>query len=434
MLALKVNHISSFQIFQVLKYSGQILINIALAKTYLTTSEIGKFESFLFIASSVSFFWVTGIMQSLLSIYPSSSTSLKKKDNSLFFSSFILILLLSLVTFIFISLFFNIVNNTFSFQQKSLLLIYLLINPVSFLIEYILLLKKRLKDLVVFGVITFIVPCIFISAPAFSRLEIDFSFYGLLTWSFLKLLFVVILIHKYNILKIDKKEISHLFAKSLPLIGTALLVGSAAYIDGYIITSRYSNETFAIFRYGAKEFPLFLIVASSFSTSMIPLVAEKRNLSNALIQIKENSRKMMHWFFPIAIIFLLTSQYLFPLVFNPNFAESYEVFDIYLLLIISRFVFPQSILMGLGKHKTLFWISISELLINISVSLILIQYLGFLGVAYGTLIAYFYEKFMLVYLAKTKIAIEIKKYLSIRTLIAYNLLLVFTFILKETFL
>jgi O-antigen/teichoic acid export membrane protein len=165
---------------------------------------------------------------------------------------------------------------------------------------------------------------------------------------------------------INMVEIVKLFNSALPLIGTSLIAGSAAYIDGFIVKNYYNAETFAIFRYGAKEFPLFLIVASAFSNSMIPEVAKEGNLSNALIQIKESSRKMVIRFFPIAIVLLLTSQYLFPAVFNKDFFESHMVFDIYLLLIISRFIFAQTILIGLKQQKIVFWVSIAELVVNVT--------------------------------------------------------------------
>ena len=140
MHALKINPAKSFQFFQVLKYSGQVVMTILLTKTYLQVNDLGRFESFLFVASSMSFFWVTGIMQALLSMYPDSENTDK---NSLFFSSAILLFACSLFTLIFWGLFSESGHFGFSSHQGILLVIYLLINPLSFLTEYILLLKKK---------------------------------------------------------------------------------------------------------------------------------------------------------------------------------------------------------------------------------------------------------------------------------------------------
>ena len=230
MLSRKANHINSFQIFQVLKYSGQVLINILLAKTTLSTNDLGRFEFFLFIASSISFFWVTGIMQGLLSIYPKSIKT-KPKESSLLFNSAILLLSISTLALLIILFFLEYSNANLDINQKNLLLIYLLINPVGFLSEYILLLKKKFKELIAFGIVTFLTPCLLISLPAFSGLDLNFSFYGLISWALLKLLYTSKLISQNSNLAINRKEIMSLLINALPLIGTALLVGSAAYID-----------------------------------------------------------------------------------------------------------------------------------------------------------------------------------------------------------
>ncbi len=426
----KINHISSFQIFQLLKYGGQILINVLLAKTAMATSELGKFEYFLFVASSVSFFWVTGIMQALLALFNRKESN----KNTLFYSSTLLIFLFSIVSFLVALLIIKPSTDSISVYQKNILLIYLLINPISFLVEHILLLNNQYRSLIAFGVISFITPPLIISAPVFYDLNITFSFYALIIWTTIKLIYVIYLLKKYNQFNINIKQINKLFYNALPLIGTSLVAGSAAYIDGFIVKNYYDSETFAIFRYGAKEFPLFLIAASAFSNSMIPEVAKEGNFTHALRQIKESSGKMIFRFFPIAIIMLFSSQYLFPFVFNNDFLESYKVFDIYLLLILSRFIFAQTILIGLKKQKIVFFVSIGELMVNVAASLIFVQYFGYLGVAYGTVVAYLFEKGILIVIIKREFKVNLEKYLPNKKLFLFVIITASLFFVKEAFM
>ncbi|MDF1548064.1 MAG: oligosaccharide flippase family protein [Bacteroidales bacterium] len=430
----KIDHSNSFLLFQIMKYAALILISIALAKSYLSLADLGKYENFIFLSSTVSFFWVTGLMQTLLS-HPDANNKTRKDGATIFFSSFVLLLILSIISAALIFMAFNIRSIEafcgFNSDDKLLLLLYLMLNPSGFLIEYLLLLKKLYKKLVLFGIMSVLVPLIIIPLPAFFGLEVSFCFYGLVAWSVIKLLILMYLLLKHSTIKINKKEISDLFTEALPLIGTTLVVGSAAYVDGIIITTNYDAATFAVFRFGAREFPLFMLIAASFSTSLIPMISVSKNISSELDNIKNKSKQMIYSLFPVAIVLMLTSQFLFPLVFNPDFKESYKIFDVYLLLVISRFVFPQSILMGMKEHKTIFFVSIIELVINISSSLLFIYYFGFIGVAFGTVVAYFFEKYLLVLFIRKKHYIKGNKYIPTAELMIISISFLLIFILKS---
>ncbi len=416
----KVNNISSFQAFQLLKYAGQLFISISLAKSGLNKSYIGQFEYFNFIASGVSFFWVTGIMKTLLSNYPTQQTA----KNSLFFNTAVYILSVSALSIVLILLYLNFTDNVITHYHINILLLYALINPIGFLIEHILLLIRRFKALVVFGFFTMFTPLLLISLPLFMTKVIDYSILGLLIWAVLKLLIAGVLIYRESILKIDVVTLKNLVKDSLPLMGASLVAGSSAYIDGYIISQNYNADVFAVFRYGAKEFPVFLIIANAFSVSMIPEVSREGNLQFALDKIKTNSRKMMFYMFPMAIVLVLISKYLYVLVFSSDFEQSYIIFNIYLLLLMSRLIFTNSILIGLKQNIIILIVSVAELTVNVVFSLIFMQYWGYIGVAYGTLVAYFFEKIILAIIIKRKNNIKLSDYLPLKTLVLFSLFLI----------
>lgn len=404
-----------------------------MAKSVLSIDDLGRYETFLFISSTVSFFWVTGIMQTLLG-WQNKENQIEHKS-TLFFSSFLLLILLSLLSAILVYIAMHINQlGTFSKlnnNEKAILIIFLIINPPGFLVEYILFLKKKFRYLIFYGLASIIVPGILVSIPAFLGFGLAVCLYGLVVWGIIKLLILWYLLALYSSIKYNKKEIGQLLGSAMPLIGTALIVGSASYVDGIIITTNYDADTFAIFRFGAREFPLFSLIASAFGTSLIPLISETKNIEKELTFIKNKSRQMIYFLFPVAIVFILTSQYLFPIVFNAGFEKSYKIFDIYLLLIISRFVFPQSILMGFQKNRTILFVSSIELIINILSSLIFIHYFGYIGVAYGTVLAYFTEKILLIKKVNKTLNIGAPKYIPAKQLALYSLLLISIYILKN---
>jgi O-antigen/teichoic acid export membrane protein len=427
---IKIDHTLSFQIFQILKYGSSVIISIGLAKSYLSLSELGNFESFIFYSSTISFFWITGITQALIVLYPGSQLLVNTK-NSYYFSCLLLITAFSIIFNLSFSILSNLsFSNLFSAGHFRLFVIYSLINPATFLVDYILLLEKRYKSLIFYGIITLFVPAALITLPAITKLDLSWCFYGLIIWSVIKLYYLIRLILKYSLIEIKKPEIAQFLKQSSPLIIASLITGSYAYIDSLIISIKFDSNTFAIFRYGAREFPLFLIVANSFGTSMIPLLSRKEKFESNLTMIKDKSRKMIYYSFPVALILLISSQFLFSWIFNVKLTQSYQVFDIYLLLVISRFVFPQSVLMGLRKNFTILKVSFAELMVNISASLILVYFIGYQGVAYGTVIAYYFEKTILTIILKRKYKIQATSYIAAKELIVASIILSSAFILK----
>lgn len=395
-------------------------------------NDLAKFESFVFYASAISFFWITGISQAFLSMYNSAKTG---NINSLPFNTLLLLFVLSAfcsLILVFSNFFFpegylqGLTN-----RETFFLSFYLVIYPAGFLIEYILLLEKRHKHLIQYSVYSFILTVLIVCIPPYIGFGIEQSIQGLFIVALLKFSFLILITGRFSKFRFCFTEIQETIRTGLPLAGVALIAGSAFYIDGFIVSQNFEQETFAVFRYGAREFPLFLIVATSLSTTMLPHIAQKNNLRHALSTIRDKSGKFIQLFFPLAIILMLLSQYLFQWVFNPAFYESYKVFDIYLLLIISRFIFPSTILMGLKKNRILILVSVMEFLVNIIASLLLIEYFGYLGVAYGTVIAYFFEKAMLVVYVRKKLKIHSGEYVPLIKLFIYSGLIIIIFVVKQ---
>jgi len=121
---------------------------------------------------------------------------------------------------------------------------------------------------------------------------------------------------------------------------------------------------------------------------------------------------------------------LFPIVFNPDFKDSALIFNIYLLLLISRVLFPQTILIGLKKTGFILWVSVIELVINVALSLILVQIMGLIGVAVATVIAFACEKIMMISYNYFQLKIPLSSYLNVRMYVLYSGLLVGSFLLS----
>jgi len=159
---------------------------------------------------------------------------------------------------------------------------------------------------------------------------------------------------------------------------------------------------------------------------MIPEI--NKNRTAAFFQLKQKSLKLIHLIFPISILLMLTSEWWFPKILNADFTESVEIFNVFLLIVISRLVFPQTILLALKETKVILSISLMELFLNILLSVILVQQYGLVGIAIGTVIAYWFEKIAIAAYLQFKHGIGFGKYTPVKCFLGYSVLLLLSYL------
>ena len=409
-----------------------MLIGIVFAKSGLPISDIGQYETFLLIAGAVSFFWLNGLVQGFLPLIKKVNTTVKSPE---LFNVFYLVTGLSVLSGVFLIIFEQTIAG-FLLQESSVpylkyLLIYLLISAPASLVEYIYLLKNQGRQLIWYGVISFSLMFILVIFPPVAGLGIEYSLAGLVASVAFRCGWLLVLLFRNSDPTLDISFIKTHLRCSTPLILSLLLSGSAPYIDSFIVTSYFDDATFAVFRYGAREFPLVLLMANAFSISMLPGFADRSKLTSNLERIRINAQRLGNWMFPLSGVLMLISHRAFPLIFNVGFAESATIFNIYLLLIVSRLLFPQTILIGLQKNKLIMGASLLEIIVNVTSSLFFVRIWGLAGIAYGTLLAYVFEKVYLMVCVSKFCNIPVSSYLNVSRHLIYSVLLTLEFIVIE---
>ena len=427
-----LNTISAFQFYQLVRYSTLILIGIVFTKTTLTQSEIGQYETFIFLAGAVSIFWLNGLLKALL---PLKKQNVSKTN---IFNAFIVIQFLSVLAALFLFLlqpFFSkfLLNNNV-IPEIKLLLLFIVFGIPANLVEYYYLIKKYNNAIILYGLISFFIQFVLVVIPATLGYGIQISLKGLVLASILRYVWMwIVLITKAEIHFSGAFVREHLKLGG-PLIIATFLSSSAQFVDGFIVTAKFSAETFAIFRYGARELPLAMLLANALSNAMLPEFTNRENLEPNLEKLKKSVSKLMHFLFPVTGVLLLISKPLFPLVFNPDFTKSATIFNIYLLLIISRLIMPQTILNGLKMTKPIMMASFLELTINVGLSLFFVNFWGITGIAFATFIAYLFEKVYLSIVVYDKLKISVLKYIPLQTYILYSAGIIIIFVLSEMLL
>jgi len=415
---------NALQIFQVLRFSTTLLIGIVLIKVFgLSTAEISLYEILLFLGNFVSFFWISAGQKGLLSLFPSYAP---KQQAAVLFNIFLVLFLLSL--FAALGLYFGqsyLIPSLTQYQQLAhiqLLCIYLCFVPATHLTEYIYLLKKEESAIIRYGLIVHGLQLCAVLIPISVGLGIAGIFKGLVLWSIFKFAWLIGLLIKYAAFSFDWLLQKQFLALLLPLGLHALLGGGMEYIDGFIVTSHFENEkVFALFRYGARELPLVSILVAALVATLIPLAVEKEQV--AISTIKKEIKKLSLWLYPLTILLMLLSPFLYPLVYNEDFTLSAKVFNIYLLVISSRVLLPQVLIYSRKHNYILVLSAIIELLVNLSLSLYLVRDYGLEGIAFATVIAYLVNKILLISYNYYQFGIPITDYLDLKSYIIFNILL-----------
>ena len=427
--------------FQLMKPVVFLIISIVFTKSHLTRADIGKWEMFMFIAGLVTFFWVTGIIQSLLPLYHRNKTFRKIGDNGSekspeIFNAFLLLCFFSLIVFAFGHAYkgnFSVFKFSGNVPFLNLLFLYILLSSPVCLVEYIYLLNNRSHRIFQYGLYTFMIQSVVVILPVVLGKDIIWAIYGLLAITGVRWIWLIILLRRYAEMTVSWEFMKEHLYLGAPLILTSLISGSAQYTDGIIISAVYRDPAmFAWFRYGAKEFPLVLMLANGLSNAMLSEFSTREKMRESLAKIKVKSKRLMHLLFPLTIVIMLSTRWLYPRMFNPDFQKSADIFLVYSLLIIPRLVFPQTIIVGRKKTHISLIAAILELIINIFLSFFMISKgYNLVGVALATFIAYLFGKAFLVGYCWNKMNIKPSEYIPVKLYLIYSALVTLVFVLID---
>jgi O-antigen/teichoic acid export membrane protein len=442
----RINIIFGLQFSQILRFVTFLIISAVFTKqnlTGLTKKEIGDFELMMLLASALSFFWVTGIIQSFLPLYNNNHIFQKRTDfrekSPEIFNTFLLLTFFSVGFALLIYLFRSNIYVYKDFRKIPHvipLIIYFILSNITPLVEYIYYVRNRPYQIVNYVFWTSSTQVFLVCGAVILKLGIDMAIWALIAVNVVRFIWLLVLLERYAEFKYSFAYMRMHLKLGMPLVVSCLLSGSSQYIDGFIASWTTLPDNFASFRYGAKELPFASSLANGLGNGMLTEFSTPERTRRALYDLKKKSLKMMHYLFPITIVIMLVSKWIFGHLFNESFLRSADVFMVYLLMIISRFLFPQTILIGLKKTRIILWASIIEIALNILASVYLSQIydggrLGLVGIALGTVLIHILEKVFLIGYNYYFLHIPPKAYIPLRWFLFYSILTGIVFALVD---
>lgn len=437
----KINIIFGLQFSQILRFVTFLIISSLFTKqnlTHLTKDEIGDFELMMLISSALSYFWVTGIIQTFLPLY-NNNPVFKKRPSDLekspeIFNTFLLLAMFSL-GFAFLIFLFR--DNIYVYSDLrevphiKLLVVYFILSNITPLIEYIYYVRKRPYQIVNYVFLTSIAQLVLVCTPVLLNMGIKMAIIGLIAINGIRFIWLLILLKRYAAFTFSFAYLKVHLKLGTPLVLSCLLSGSTQYIDGFVASWTSNPERFAVFRYGAKELPFASSMANGLGNAMLTEFSTPETSRRAMYELKLKSAKLMHYLFPISILVMIFSKWIYEHLFTVEFTRSADVFMVYLLMIISRLVFPQTILIGMKRTKVVFWVSLVEIVLNIIASLFLMQFYGLVGIALGTVGIHVLEKIYLMLYNYYTLGISPKRYIPLGWYIFYSIVMVVMFVLID---
>lgn len=426
-----ISSVSALQFFQLARYGSFFLIGVMFSNTALGKTNIGHYETFLLIAGAFTFFWVNGFIKALLPLLTEKDAEQKKVLTfNAFLALFIFACISSVLMLVLNKPFNNYLLNGNDVPLPLVLALYIVVNCPAMLVEYIYLVNNRAKSILVYTIVGWGLFVVLVGLPPFLGYGLNVVLYCLIAASLIRFVWLLGVLGKYSKVQFDSSLMKEFLRQGAPLVLSTFLSSSASYIDGFIITSNFSPDDFAVFKYGARELPLSLLLANSLSMAMLPRFAQA-NIESPLAEMRSETFRLNWLLFPMTIVLIATSHWFYPLVFSTQFEASATIFNIYLLLIISRLLFPQTILTAKKINKTLVYASLFEIIINVTSSILLSQKFGIVGVAYGTFIAYVFEKIYLVVACKRLLNINIGNYAPLKSYISLSMATAAIFVIVE---
>lgn len=421
------------QFFQLARLGASLLASVILAQSGLPLREIGAYEVLLYLSTTVTFFWLNGLLQGLPPVY---STANEEERRQLIFQSFWIFSALAAALAILLSAGRNGLVPLFSGHEKieylSLFCWYLVFHLPTFPVEYYYLLREKPIGLIGWGTLQFLLHIGAIGLPLALGGNLEQALYCLVITAAGRWLWAFWLAFRWGSIRPNPSLVRRYWWFSFPLMLNSILGNAIVLFDAWLAGWYFSDASmFAIYRYGSRELPLSMALATALGMAMIPRITA--DPVGGLEELKRRGRRLFHLVFPLTIVLVVVTPEVFPLIFTNALAEAAPLFKIYLLLTVSRLLLPNTVVLALGKPRVIFYNSLLELALKIILGFVLIIHSGLHGLAWSAVGAFFFEKLALIWWLERKENIRTRDWLDVSVYLKYVLVLFLVFCLRSCF-
>ncbi len=426
----RLNGVGAGQFAQLSRQLGFLLLALLLPRLTSDLGLIGWWEQWQFLAYVLGFGWLGAAGQALLTRYQGLSTARTGQLTRLALLTVVgFSAVISVVAYLGAYWVLPAVIGTETLIGYGAILFYLVGFWPAALFEQLLLARAELNRLLVFTALSNLAVPLFFGLLLYGYPGREVATWFMVGSSGLRLVYLGWYgWRRGSSLGSRPLRLLAFWLRPFPtLLAYGLLAAASVAADPWLVGqwSDGDENSFALFRYGARELPLVGGLLLGIGQAVLPALSDNR--SEGLAELRRASRRAMHLLFPGSILLLMTSVWWWPLLFTPVFLPSLPLFQVFLLVLISRPVFSLTVLVAERKNRVLPLFGLFDLVVNLVLSYILLYRFGLIGVAWGTLVAFSLEKLALALYLWWARGVAPADYLDLRWWWGYSLVLVGAF-------
>lgn len=210
------------------------------------------------------------------------------------------------------------------------------------------------------------------------------------------------------------------FKYAVPL-GLAGFIGTIyLLLDKIIVSSMCTPEQFSVYINGAFEIPLIGILTGSVMSVLIPDFVRmyKADQLGQLTELWHRSMvKCALIILPVMVFLFVLAPEVIRILFSSKYVESVHPFRVYLLALPVRITFFGGIFMAARRNKLIVYRSLTGLILNLFLSIILIRLMGSIGAAVSTvLIMYLWSVLYNVFCVSKILKVNIRSIIPLKVL------------------
>lgn len=400
----------AMQIAGLLRFFCILLQGIVLVKSGVPLKTVGQIELIFFVANFFMFFWQNGVNNAMMSW---ASGQERAKVSGAIFGAMHVHALMGVVLMWVVSQFplgarFEFLSsggNTFA------LLVYVFFSIPTGAIIYAYLIRRQYAKILWFTGITQAVQVGLVAWIVIAGYSMQEMLWALAGFALIKWLFVLSSGRWFASGKVPASTMWAFVVFALPLIIHAFNGGLMDYVDGWIVSLFYGDESFALYRYGARELPFNALLIGGLMSGLVHRF--KTDTAINATALRAETIRIMKFLFPINCVLILLSAPLYTLLYNDDFVLSARIFNIYALTLLSRVIMNQVYCYVHHHTWILTWSTIAEVILNILFSLLFMQWLGIFGIPLATVLAYALQKVFLIYYVRKKFGVRFADYMPV---------------------
>lgn len=311
--------------------------------------------------------------------------------------------------------------------------IFVMLVIISGMAEPVFMLIERKKWLLGYNLICQISEYAFIVIPFLMGYSITDVMGFMLIFPSLRMIFLIWLYfahtNKATEITAEVRKISS-YSFGLFMMGIA---GYAAYqMDTWIVRLFTEDDAlFALFEIGARKIPLIGAVTSAVSSTLILTYSQLTAGGDErpfLHQIKRSSTLLMHIAVPVLIVLFLFAEEVLIILYQ-KYAAAAPIFRIYLIIVLTNFIFADVYLLAKGKSREVARVSWSELTLNLILSIAFYKIWGWMGPAFASLAGHILYVFLCFRLARNIGEVKFKDFLPDNMLFTFSAYLTVSYVL-----